>query len=128
MSNWIFVMTGEQKEFLRRINEKIWPIFNFTNNRAKLQVKDRIIFYGGRVHGHKLLGSAKLATGLKVKGDDFLVTLDEVKIWKKPILIKGILEDLKFVKNKKKWGCHFQGGIITLPNDDYLNILQKINY
>lgn len=127
MPNWIFAINDTQNEFEQRISDKRWPIYKFTRHRKQLRKGDNVIFYMAGSKGKKFLGEGRLASKSTPDGMDFLVTLSDVKVWRKPVPMKMALQDLKFVTNKTNWGIHFQGGVTRLPDEDYKFILSKGN-
>ena len=127
MSNWIFVMTGNNADFLTRASSGKWPIFKRTVNRNELEKGDNVIFYLGGSNNKKIMGHAVVGSGLEVNGDEFTVDLSDVHIFDKPILMSSILESLMFIRNKKNWGAYLQGGVVRLQKKDYVTILSKKN-
>jgi len=126
MSNWIFVMTSTVEEFKRRVNEKKWPIYAQTTHREKLREGDNVIFYIGGRAAMDFVGKARVSSKLTPIGDsNYFVSLSNIELWKKRIPVKNILQELKFILNKKKWGAYFQGGVIRLPDNDYNSIFVK---
>lgn len=126
MPNWIFVMTGNNADFLTRTSSGKWPIFKRTVNRNDLKKGDNVIFYLGGNSNKKIMGSATVNSGLEVNGDEFSVDLSDVQILDKPIRMSSILESLVFIRNKKNWGAYMQGGVVRLPKTDYNTIIEKI--
>ena len=125
MQSWIFVITAAYDEFKDRINKKAWPIYKNTGNKRKLRVGDNVIFYMGGPEGKKFLGTSRVDSDLIPNSIDFSIGLSDIKIWKKPVLIKDILADLKFIVHKEKWGLHLQGGIIRLSDGDFKTIISN---
>ena len=120
VSNWIFVITSDYKEFEKRTNDKKWPIFSNTAHKKVLKVGDRILFYKGGADGQKFLGRANLASALKRLNDlNSYVMLSDIEVWKKQPSIRHMIPDLTFVVHKQMWGIHLQGGVITLFDRDY---------
>ena len=117
-------MTGEQEEFVQRLKEKKWPIFNRTNNRNRLKIGDSVIFYMGGKKGHKFLGTASVSSQLIKTGETSAwVELANAKVWKIPVSIENIIGDLEFIKNKMNWGCYLQGGVVQLKEKDFEKII-----
>lgn len=127
LSNWIFVINDTQNEFEQRISDKRWPIYKFTRYRKVLRKDDNVIFYMAGSKGKKFLGKGRLASESTPDGMDFFVTLSDVEVWKKPVHMNTVLQDLQLVTNKTNWGLHFQGGVTSLPDGDYKFILSKGN-
>ncbi len=121
-------MTGDDAEFLKRINMKKWPIYNRTSHRKKLKEGDRILFYLAGEPRKKFAGSAIIASDLEKENDDFVVTLSEIKKWGKHVLIIPLLESLEFIKNKSNWGIYMQGGVVLLSDKDYNTITKNMGH
>lgn len=127
MSNWIFVMTGKLEDFKKRIESKKWPIFRLTHHRKAIKKGDKILFYLGGKPNKKILGSAVLSSRIKTESDEFSIGLDDVEIWKKSVMMKQVLEEIDFIKNKKNWGIYFQGGITALTEKNFKKIINFKN-
>ena len=125
MSAWIFVMKGKEEEFLARLKTEKWPIYQRTPNRTSLAKGGSVIFYLAGVRNMKFMGTATLSSEVEVEGDDFSVGISNVNVWKKPVLVKSILESLNFVPNDKRWGSYFQGGVLWISKEDYNTILRS---
>lgn len=127
MSNWIFGSKATRHEFEKRVSGKKWPIFKHTPNKIKLRKGDKIIFYKAGKDGRKFIGTASLGSEIISENVDYFVTLYDIQIWKKPIEVPTILDELQFIKNKSNWGMYFQGGVTSLPPEDYKVILSKVS-
>ena len=125
--NWIFGINANPGVFERRINEKKWPIFKFTPNKKKLRKGDNIVFYKAGKDGQKFIGADGIGSKIIPENMDYFVTLYDIQIWKKPIEVPIILNELQFIKNKSNWGMYFQGGVTSLPPKDYKMILSKVS-
>ena len=125
MSNWIFGSKTTPDVFQERITEKKWPIFKHTPNKMKLRKGDKIVFYKAGKDGRKFLGTASLGSEIIPDNMDFYVILYDVQIWKKPIEVPTILNELQFIVNKSNWGMYLQGGVSHLPDVDYKLIISK---
>ena len=117
-------MRGKEDDFLARLKGKKWPIYQRTPNRTSLTKGDGVIFYLAGVHSMKFVGTATLSSEAEPEGDAFSVIFSNVDVWKKPVLIKPILESLNFVPNDRRWGAYFQGGVIWISKKDYNVILE----
>lgn len=126
MTNWVFVINDKDKVFQERISEKKWPIYRKTQNRNKLKVGDKIIFYKAGANGKKFIGKANIAVGLKPDGVDYSLELSDVGVWKKPVIVTSVLDNLEFIRDKTFWGRYFQGGVRSLSESDYNVIISKI--
>lgn len=127
IQSWIFVISDGNDVFKKRIDEEKWPIFQNTHNRKRLRIGDKIIFYKAGTDGKKFLGSASITNKSNEYNGSFSIVLSNIDIWKKPIKVASVLNNLKFIKNKTLWGCYFQGGVKPLTESDYSTILFKKN-
>jgi predicted RNA-binding protein len=134
---WIFVSLpfsdfnrGDINVTMRKVQATgKWPIGKNTVNRKQLSKGDMILFYLAGEEGKKFIGSGELLSDLTVneKNFDSFVTLGNMKLWKNQIAITDVLNELSFIKNKKHWGLHFQGGIVRIPEKDFRLILRKVH-
>ncbi len=125
MAFWIFTMTGELEDFTKRIGDSKWPIYNRTQNRFKIARNDKIVFYLGGLNNGIILGTAKLASKVKKKSKDGDgdIGIKDIELWETPVLVKEHVESLDFIKIKKNWGVYFQGGVKSIEEKDYQQIL-----
>ena len=120
---WIFVLTGTDEEFQRRIEMEKWPIFRKTTYRQQVHESDKVVFYKAGEGNKKFLGTATVSSELKPEGKtDFFLNLKEIDVWKKPKPIHQMLDKLDFIKNKAHWGIYMQGGVTKLSEKDYVLI------
>ena len=125
MACWIFVMAGNNGEFLERIRTKKWPIYKRTSNRLNIKKGDKILFYLAGSPRRKIVASAVLNSNLKEDGEEFSVVVYKIKIWKIQVPIKPFIESLEFIKNKVKWGVFMQGAIVKITDTDYNTIMES---
>jgi len=123
MSSWMFVMKGDRKDFLQRLKSKNWPIYRNTGNRKRLKKNDSVVFYLGGEKNKVIMGTAKIASHLREDADtDFAVEISDVTIFRSPLPIHDIVDSIRFIRNKRNWGCYLQGGVIEIPSTDLENI------
>lgn len=123
MSHWILVINDTDKEFVRRMKNKVWPIFVHTHNRNNLKVGDKVVFYKAGIDGKKFIGTAKITSDLeRTTKIDYLVRLSDVKVWKKTIGIDDLINNLDFILDKQYWGRFLQGGVKKITEKDFLTI------
>ena len=48
-----------------------------------------------------------------------IIRLKKIIIFKNPILVKEIINNLDFIKNKENWGMFFHGGIREIEKKDF---------
>jgi len=118
---WIFVSvpftdfnTGTIQEMFRKVeNSKRWRIGRRTPNRGVLSAGDKILFYQGGEEGRKIVGAAELASGLEQsEGLDSYVKIKSFVLWKNPVDIRTLINELSFIKRNRYWGVYFQGGVV----------------
>ena len=118
VSTIIEMFNNKEKVFKWRIGKK-------TPHREKLSEGDKIIFYQGGENGGNIVASAVLISNLQNGDFDDFVNMNNLEIWSKSVDIRTLIDKLSFIKNKKYWGLHFQGGIIKIPDVDYNKIIKK---
>lgn len=131
---WVFVFReytdfsgGPIKTLLKRIRRTgKWYIGPHTPHRNHVKKGDKIVIYQAGKKGRRFIGCATVHSDLKVdeKEPFKFVVLSNVSIWKKPVEISSVLDELSFIKNKWWWGAHLQGGISKLPRHDYLRLIR----
>jgi len=111
MSYWILVINDTDKEFVRRMKNKVWPIYVHTQNRNNLKKGDKVVFYKAGLDGKKFLGTAKVASPLeRTEKIDYSIRLSDVEVWKKSVSIEELIDSLDFILDKQFWGRFLQGG------------------
>jgi hypothetical protein len=125
MSDWIFVMRGHAQECLTQIQQKKWILNDHTTNKSKLQKGDKVLFYIAGQHRQRIIADATISYKLKIEDEKQIVGLYKINIWKERLLIITLIPLLEFVKNKEKWGIHFQRGIIPITKKDFELILKN---
>ena len=148
MSYWIFICTShdtidgyiESSEIYRqRMIDKFWGLGERTAHRKSLRKNDKVIFYVGNPSaifaGCTVLNSSaflrtaehdlKYGHRKEIFHSAYAVFLDEVEIWKKPIFVPNIANELDFIKKPKIWGTYLQGGIREISLHDFNTIIQK---
>jgi hypothetical protein len=131
---WIFVMV-EYNDYNMSIldtikkvgQEKTWRIGARTANKLKIQKGDNILVYTSGEGNREFIASAKLDSGYINEGRPNYghVKLTEIKIFEKKIPLRSMINKLDFIKNKTRYGSHFQSGVITIGEKDYKKIVKK---
>jgi len=126
MSFWIFTVTGDEQELEKRFQEKKWPIFQRTRHRQELKKGDQVIVYHGGYHGSKsFVGTFTISSDISLTGpQQYSLDFSKTNLWKTPVGIYDILDNLGFVGRKDNWGIYFQGGVSRIPENDYKKILE----
>lgn len=126
MNHWVFVINDTEEELEHRIQNNQWPIYNKTQNRKKIAIGDKVVFYMAGEKGQKFLGTASIASELVQKTElTYELKLSNIKVWQKPLQLRNVIDRLEFVKNKQNFGIYFQGGVRGLTENDYFLILSK---
>lgn len=127
MPYWIFVIRDTDEVFAKRMKEKKWPIFIHTHNRKNLKVDDKVVFYKAGDNGQKFLGVAQIGSKLeKATSLDYAVELTDIKIWKKSVHVKKLINNLEFIGDSTSWGRFFQGGVLRISKNDYTLIVSSV--
>ena len=104
----------------------------------KIKKDDRILYYSpNRIYGKKDRLQSFTAAGTVVDNNIYQVKMDEdFEPWRKdvrfdeevkPAKIKPIIDELKFIKKKDKWGVYFRSGIKEIDKEDYEIIMKEMN-
>lgn len=134
VNHWIFVsvpFTDFNIGTIHNMHKKIrttknWSIGKRTPNRTQLSLGDKVLFYQGGDEGRKIVASAELASTVKeTEISESFVEITNFRLWKKPVEIRALINELSFIKNKKHWGIYLQGGIVKISEQDYKKIKGK---
>ena len=151
MNHWIFTIKKQQANgsslsarelYDVRVANRFWTFGPRTHNRKRLGRGDRVVFYVGWPD-REFAGTATLAADSvelssaqrkKYSNDpaarqaEYGVALDQADRWEPPVPVRDMVSDLSFVKNKERWWAHFQGGVRTIPEQDFATIArQRVN-
>ena len=129
--------------FQKRIAEKKWPLYKQTKYQNVIKSNDNLIFYiagvnefrqcfvaSGKVKEIKRISIEKETTVDPDKTEAKVTSyiyLNDVKLFKKQMPIKSIINNLKFIENKKKYGFYFVGGITKIDKNSNNFILNQAN-
>jgi hypothetical protein len=101
---------------------------------ARMHPGDGIIYYspkvslGGDISLHAFTAIGEVADNEIVQVEmtpDFRPFRRKVNYqYSGEVKIEPLVEDLSFIRNKKSWGYVFRFGIIGIPKEDFLHILQ----
>ena len=136
MKNFFCFVTSDSNKtahdiLLKRIKDKQWVTYEKTQH-SLLKKEDEIIFYiaGKNIYKQSFLGRAQIENVEKpheaiIDPDNpkkevfMIIRLKKIIIFKNPILVKEIINNLDFIKNKKNWGMFFHGGIREIEKKDF---------
>ncbi|MEM2873090.1 MAG: EVE domain-containing protein [Nitrososphaerales archaeon] len=147
-NKWIFVVVDHRTDdkiikaidvLKDRVKEKFWSLNENSGNFNRIRKGDKVIFYMGGREGQKLMGRCTLASepypltseqkrqieGYPSSMFSHSVSLKDIKMWKEPLPIVDLKEELAFIKNKDLWRKYFRRSIIPLSDEDYNTILSR---
>jgi predicted RNA-binding protein len=119
-----------------------WDIGATTPNRALLQKGDKAIVYISGKDAKLLVGELTVESETEaipekmrkkyfsmplVMSADYWVKVSKIKFWRKPLAMRDIVSGLSFIKNKRNFGAYLMGGVASIPERDYLNIVRLGN-
>ena len=55
----------------------------------------------------------------------YYLHLENIQIFKKPISIKELVNDLEFIKNKKNYGLDMLTGVVKISQNDFNYIIKN---
>ena len=61
----------------------------------------------------------------KFKMLSYYLHLENIQIFKKPISIKELVNDLEFIKNKKNYGLDMLTGVVKISQNDFNYIIKN---
>lgn len=143
MKNYYCLITSDSKEsafeiFKKRISERKWPIYFRTKYGKEIKIGDELVFYiAGTNYNSQHLVANSLVESIDIINEVIVdpdkeinygneifryLILKNVEIFKKPLNIKTILNDLIFIKNKEKYGANLVGGVKKINYDDFIKI------
>ena len=140
-NHWIFIVKKEKFEdqiiegidiYKNLMKEKRWGFGERTANIKNLLPNDKVVFYLAGVENPRFLGTAALASEIyPLKSPlkdtfydaDFAIKIKNIEEWKQSKLAANLIKKLDFVKNKKNWGAYFQGGVRSIPVEDFTKII-----
>ena len=140
--NYCLITTDSKEEaydiFLKRINERKWPLYERTSHIKEFMEKDNLVFYIAKngKNSKSLVASASVNKVEKlndVVGDpdnkfkmlSYYLHLENIRIFKKPIGIKELVNDLEFIKNKKNYGLDMLTGVVKISQNDFNYIIKN---
>lgn len=121
------------------IEKNIWIFKEGAPNVKKIKVGDRILIYecgpGRRFFYGEIeicsevspntQESNSLAENLGLIWMTQYCKIKLIKVFKKPIFIKPLIEKLSFLTEKKNYGLHLRLGIVSIPENDYELIINQ---
>jgi hypothetical protein len=125
-----------------RLNARRWPLYENTSHSQRFSLNDQVLIYVGSSGdaAQTFIGQASIARIVSAPPgwDDpadvipsgqvtRLAELGRVELWRTPVPIRDHLDDLTFIKNRKRWGLHLMGGVRQIPDRDFRRIVEASN-
>ena len=140
--NYCLITTDSKEEaydiFLKRINERKLPLYERTRHINDFMERDSLVFYIAKngKNSKSLVASASVNKVEKlndVVGDpdnkfkmlSYYLHLENILIFKKPISIKELVNNLEFIKNKKNYGLDMLTGVVKISQNDFNYIIKN---
>jgi len=128
-----------------RLKAKKWAVYRSTSFKDKIKVEDEIYIYIGKTNSKNIDFTSSIIASAKIdKIDDFnkksvwfevdryyvdspvkLISLKNIKHFKKPFCFRDYFKKVSFISNIKKsqnntlnWGAYMQGGMKRLTEQD----------
>jgi len=147
-NQWIFIVIDHRTDdkiikamdvLKDRVKGRFWSLNKNTGNFNRIKKDDKLVFYIGGHDGQKFVGRCTLASesypltpeqkkqivGYPSSLFTHSVALKDIKLWKEPLPVADLKEELAFIKNKDLWRKYFRRSIIPLSEEDYKAILSK---
>ncbi len=121
-----------------RCRRLYWLLNSRSPNFRRLKRDDKVVFYcGGKEGGGVFRGICTLSSEpQRIPPDikryvvedpedkfNYSVNLKEIDLFTHPKSVSRLLGELGFIKDKTGWWRHFQGSIISIPEEDFYTIL-----
>lgn len=121
----------------RRLDEKKYPLYKKTPFHKDVKKDDGVVFYvAGRKNksqnfiGYSLIKSVEIPNETLIDPDKNKYVLEKyllfenIILFKTPIHIKAIINQLEFIKNKNNFGVYLMGGVSKITEGDF-NLIKK---
>ena len=121
----------------RRLDEKKYPLYKKTPFHKDVKKDDGVVFYvAGRKNksqnfiGYSLIKSVEIPNETLIDPDKNKYVLEKyllfenIILFKTPIHIKAIINQLEFIKNKTNFGVYLMGGVSKITENDF-NLIKK---
>ena len=121
----------------RRLDEKKYPLYKKTPFHKDVKKDDGVVFYvAGRKNksqnfiGYSLIKSVEIPNETLIDPDKNKYVLEKyllfenIILFKTPIHIKAIINQLEFIKNKTNFGVYLMGGVSKITEGDF-NLIKK---
>ena len=117
-----------------RLKAMEWPLYKGTGFGKKIAQGDSCLVYVGGQREHSqsfigigIVGSVEAPPRNWKESDSSvisypatgLIRFSNVNCWVRPVSIREHLDDLRFIKNRSRWGLHMMGGVKQIPAEDF---------
>lgn len=140
--NYCLITTDSKEQaydiFLKRINERKWPLYERTSHINEFMKRDNLVFYiakngknskslvaSASVNKVEKLNDVVIDPDNKFKLLSYYLHLENILIFKKPIGIKELVNNLEFIKNKKNYGLALLAGVVKISQNDFNYIIKN---
>ena len=119
---------------LERISAGEWPIYKGTAWRGKMEKGDRCLFYlaGSGEEAQHFIGQAEICKcavaarrwrepmeTLITEPAAEVVHLESIGLYRRPVSVRALLDRLSFIRDRKRWGLYFIGGVRAISVEDF---------
>lgn len=145
MGYWVFVVKDHyvgkrviaaNEVAADRVNRKFWLVSRRTAAMKDLREGGFAVFYSTGMEGRFFVGDGRFSQPPMPVTDEMrfyiigypseklthYIRLDEANIWTRPVNVESFVDQLSFIKNKRKWFAHFRGSVRKIPEEDFLLI------
>ena len=127
------VMTPATQIVSALASKNYWLASDRTPYKKLYQRGDRVLFYVAGTKARYFKGCALIsgpiapatdqeklaAEDLGLEGFEERIPLESVVLWEKTPLLKPLVEDLEFIKDKQNYGLHLRQAAAQISNSDY---------
>lgn len=117
-------------------DRQVWLVSQYTPFRQAYRGGDRVLFYVAGRGARCVIGEAtiagtvsestesekQLASELGLRRFRQKLPLADVRIWASPVLLKPLVEQLDFIKDKHNWGLNLRQAAARISANDFAAI------
>ena len=131
--------TENDKNLLLKQVKCGWDLGERTSNRKNIQAGDKMLVYISGVTAKYFVGEAtakasahklskakqKEYNAFPLVGDvDYWFEFRDFEMWKMPLPMSKAITALSFIKNKAVYGTYMMGGVVSIPENDYCELIK----
>jgi hypothetical protein len=131
------IISSAHDLFLKRLSEKKWPLYRFTQVTNTYSLNDKLLIYlaGKSKFSQHFVATADVGEGGYKKSDlhydensekkivKGYIPLKNINLLHLPVSVRDNLNKLEFINLPKRWGMYFQGGIRKIDESNFAQIL-----